>query len=98
MKVIFLDIDGVLNVIPQGRDEFGSKFHSHFENNLKHIIDNTGAKIVISSTWRMDGLEKMQAMWKARGLAGEVIDVTPDCTQLVKYGTFEYYDTVERGH
>lgn len=98
MKIIFLDIDGVLNVIPQGRDEFGAKFHSHFENNLKHIIESTGAKIVISSTWRMDGLEKMQAMWKARGLAGEVIDVTPDCTQLVKYGTFEYYDAVERGH
>ena len=26
-KIIFLDIDGVLNVYPQGRDEFGSIFH-----------------------------------------------------------------------
>ena len=98
MKVIFLDIDGVLNVISQGHDEFGSLFHKHFEDNLRRIIEQTGAKIVISSTWRMSGLEKMQAMWKHRDLAGEVIDVSPDCTQLVTYGTFEYYDAVERGH
>lgn len=98
MKIIFLDIDGVLNVISQGRDEFGSIFHKHLENNLRKVIEATGAKIVISSTWRMNGLEAMQSMWLKRGLAGEVIDVTPDCAQLVSYGTMEYYDAVERGH
>lgn len=76
-KIIFLDIDGVLNVIPQGRDEYGSIFHSHFVDNLKTIIDNTGAKIVISSTWRFDGLVQMQKMWKHRNLPGEIIDITP---------------------
>lgn len=50
MKIIFLDIDGVLNVIGQGRDEYGQIFHKHFENNLKRIIDETDAKIVISSS------------------------------------------------
>jgi hypothetical protein len=34
---VFLDIDGVLNVIPQGRDEFGSLFHKEFMDNLKWI-------------------------------------------------------------
>lgn len=97
-KIIFLDIDGVLNVIPQGRDDYGSCFHKHFEDNLRWIIEQTGAKIVISSTWRMSGLKVMQEMWKHRGLAGDVIDITPDCAQLVNYGTFEYYDAVERGH
>jgi hypothetical protein len=77
MKIIFLDIDGVLNVISQGRDRFGAIFHQHFVNNLKHIIDNTDAKIVISSTWRMSGLEIMQEMWKERNLPGEVIGITP---------------------
>ena len=48
MKIIFLDIDGVLNVINQGRDEFGHKFNPKFVGNLKAIIDATGAKIVIS--------------------------------------------------
>lgn len=49
-KIIFLDIDGVLNVIPQGFDDFGGIFHKNFEDNLKHIIEETNAKIVISST------------------------------------------------
>lgn len=77
MKVIFLDIDGVLCVIPNGRDEFGALFHRHFEDNLKWIIGETNAKIVISSTWRLAGLEEMKEMWKKRCLAGEVIDITP---------------------
>ena len=81
MKVIFLDIDGVLNVYGSPycgtRDEFGDCFHKHFEDNLRWIIEQTGAKIVISSTWRMSGLSVMQTMWQMRDLAGEVLDVTP---------------------
>ena len=87
MKVIFLDIDGVLNVIPQGHDEHGGIFHAHFIDNLKKIIDQTGAKIVISSSWRSAGLSGMQKMWADRKLPGEVIAITP-------YGnsTFQYLD------
>jgi hypothetical protein len=98
IKVIFLDIDGVLNVIPIGHDEFGGIFHTKFVDNLKRIIDETGAKIVISSTWRFGGLQRMKDMWKFRELPGEVIDITIDCYELIKEGRFEYYDEVERGH
>lgn len=77
MKVIFLDIDGVLNVHMQKHDEYGAVFHPQFVENLKTIIDKTGAKIVISSSWRHDGLDRMKAMWKDRNLPGEVIDITP---------------------
>lgn len=78
MKVIFLDIDGVLNVHYKGRqDEYGQAFHPNFVENLREVIDKTGAKIVISSTWRMSGLQVMQEMWKHRNLPGEVIDITP---------------------
>lgn len=78
MKIIFLDIDGVLNVTGQhGRDEYGSNFHPHLVDNLRLIIGATGAKVVISSTWRMSGLQEMQIMWEMRDLPGEVIDVTP---------------------
>lgn len=76
-KIIFLDIDGVLNVYCEGRDEYGCTFHKHFEDNLRWIIEQTNAKIVISSTWRMDGLEVIKEMWNKRNLAGEIIDVTP---------------------
>ena len=58
-KVIFLDIDGVLNIIPQGRDQYGSLFHPQFEDNLQYLIEQTKADIVISSTWRYSGLKVM---------------------------------------
>lgn len=60
------------------RDEFGNRFDPMTIRALKHIIDSTGAKIVISSSWRSDGLDVMQAMWKHRNLPGEVIGVTPN--------------------
>ena len=86
IKVIFLDIDGVLNVIPQGHDRWGAIFHPHLVDNLKRIIDITGAKIVISSTWRMGNeLPGMRELWSDRGLPGEVIGITPNF--MYKYGT-----------
>lgn len=103
MRILFLDIDGVLKDsvfyrIHNG-DEFGPLFYPHLVDNLKFIIESTGAKIVISSTWRTEkGLAVIQEMWKKRNLPGEIIDATPDCSQLVRYGKFEYYDAVERGH
>jgi len=98
MKIIFLDIDGVLNVYSHDHDRFGSQFHAHLVDNLRNIIDSTGAKIVISSTWRFDGLDRMKEMWDVRGLPGEVIDITVDCNDLVNSGMFEFYEQVERGH
>lgn len=97
-KIIFLDIDGVLNVIPPDYDQFGGIFHDHLVDNLAWIIKETGAKIVISSTWRFGGLERMKQMWQFRNLPGEVIDITPDCHDLVNEGRFEYLDHVDRGH
>lgn len=95
MKVIFLDIDGVLNVIGQGRDEYGQGFHRHLVENFEYVIRETAAKIVISSTWRFSGLSVMQSMWKDRNLPGEVIGVTPDCANLGENGLWE---TKERGY
>jgi hypothetical protein len=92
MKVIFLDIDGVLNSgdnmralhrlkvnhgIGETRDQHGQLFDDRCVNFLDCIIRETGAKLVISSTWRRAGLDKMKSMWNDRGLPGEVIDITP---------------------
>jgi len=78
MKVIFLDIDGVLNLYCESRDEYGCCFHQHLVDNLKRLIDQTGVKIVISSTWRLSGLVIMKEMWEKRNLPGEVIGITPN--------------------
>lgn len=98
MKVIFLDIDGVLNCIPQGHDDFGGIFHSHFVDNLGRILNETGAKIVISSTWKSSGLKYLKDMWSHRGYPGDIIDITPDVYDLINLGLFQYYDDVDRGH
>ena len=77
MKVIFLDIDGVLNVMYPERDEYGSIFHPHLVENLRRLINETGAKIVISSSWRHSGEKVMKEMWAFRNLPGEVVGITP---------------------
>lgn len=80
MKAIFLDIDGVLNVYCESRDEYGCVFHDHLVDNLRWVIDQTGAKIVISSTWRLSGEKAIMDMWDFRNLPGEVIGITPNLT------------------
>lgn len=98
IKVIFLDIDGVLNVYGTEHDQYGQIFHEHFVENLRTVVNKTGAKIVISSTWRFSGIERMRELWKFRNLPGEVIGITIDCYDLIKEGRFEFYDDVTRGH
>ncbi len=77
MKVIFLDIDGVLNLRRRTRDKYGSLFHKSWVDNLSRVIKETDAKIIVSSTWRYSGLTVMQSMWRDRNLPGEVIGITP---------------------
>ena len=90
-RVIFLDIDGVLNVYCESRDKYGCTFHTHFEDNLHDLIEATDAEIVISSTWRYSGLKVMQNMWRDRGLAGKVIDITPIIHDGVRCDEIDYW-------
>lgn len=52
MKVIFLDIDGVLNDFTMGVYGDDTPTDSHLRQ-LKYIVDETGAEIILSSTWRL---------------------------------------------
>lgn len=85
--LIFLDIDGVLNTANYqtlrqllGKDI--SDLHGHLFSpsavrNLQRLIKWTNAKIVLSSSWRLDGLDVMRRMWKERKMPGEIYDNTP---------------------
>lgn len=92
MKLLFLDIDGVLNT-EHGLKTISENWTKLYKiqvigekdpfcpeaiESLKTIIEETGAKIVIISTWAggPDGLKKMRKLWKYRDLPGEVYDVT----------------------
>lgn len=85
-KIIFLDIDGVLNTKwwytqmdrNTPKDKYGYAFDPRAVANLKRIVEETEADIVISSSWKFMGLDELRAMWKERGLPGSIIDVTPN--------------------
>lgn len=49
MKIIFLDIDGV--ILPHNRS-----FHRKSAELLQRVVEATGAQIVLSSTWRLFAL------------------------------------------
>ena len=50
MNIIFLDVDGVLNSIKELSERSFSKISL---NILKRIVDETNAKIVVISSWRL---------------------------------------------
>jgi len=70
IKVIFLDIDGVLKKIR------GKGIDTKSINNLNELIEKTGANIVISSRWRINGMDYVQNKLGDL-IVGEIIDVTP---------------------
>ena len=53
MSIIFLDIDGVMLPYTDIVD-----YPQHTLDNLKMIVDQTNAEIVLSSMWRFDNLDQ----------------------------------------
>lgn len=76
MKVLFLDFDGVLNTFTQRN--FGEQFSPGACKNLKSLLRRVpDLKIVVSSAWRMWGLEYVKATLKKNGINSDrVIDIT----------------------
>ena len=74
MKVIFLDVDGVLNSM-QDRFSQSLKTVDHLLL-LQELVDKTGAKIVLSSSWRgIPSLRKVVET-KLKEINAEIIGVT----------------------
>lgn len=89
MKIIFLDIDGVLNgygkdytyeYIKGYPDSGGSDEHllsRHLISNFNYLVEHTGAKVVVSSTWRLgETVESMQKIFNSVGIKCVVIGLT----------------------
>ena len=75
MKIIFLDIDGVLNCksTPNPRN-FPYIVDPKLLKRLKRLLDRTGATIVLSSTWRYDPA----GIFSAKHWGIPFMDVVPD--------------------
>lgn len=92
-NVLFLDIDGVLNSGPwlALETENSEEFHSRTDicqgtkdmdpeavGRLQRIVDATGAKIVLSSSWRyLYQPKKFMELLRAHGFVGDLIGATP---------------------
>ena len=84
IKILFLDVDGVLNTIDsKGRliCKNGDLYELNINNNriklLKKIIDDTNCKIVLTSTWRTKYIacNKLEKKLKYKNI--EIFDYTP---------------------
>ena len=89
MTIIFLDIDGVLRThksdlewslksgLPIPTKVYDRQFGQKCVSNINYIISLTGAKIVVSSTWRNNfTIEELGEIFRSRGIFGQIIDKT----------------------
>lgn len=83
-KYIFLDIDGVVNIPPY------DKFNKRCLYNLYSILDNTGAEIIISSSWREGDIELTKASFIKHGF-------DPEYAKFIKGETCRGYKYVKQG-
>ncbi len=83
MNVVFLDIDGVLVT---GFSSSGNSASPECVTALNHITNSTGAKIVVSSTWRWMGMDKVLEHLLQWGVTGEIIGATPTMESRIPNG------------
>jgi len=80
LKIIFLDIDGVLNCEIDNPDTRNMRhdISKRCMELLNDLIESTKSKIVISSTWRYSkSTEELQKIFEDHGFKGKIIDRTP---------------------
>jgi hypothetical protein len=84
-KIIFLDIDGVLNNGVDSDTHYDASYGEYFlysprcVSRLNQLIAATGASIVVSSTWRLGlTLEKMTLLLNNMGILPPIVGMTDD--------------------
>ena len=117
MRVIFLDIDGVLNselfnrTLDERHRQLGHhevcecfKLYRQIDRDavarLNRLVEATGSKIVISSSWRkLFDPPELHRILSEHGLVAEIIGETPDGPNDPEMlETFGHIDRVFRGH
>lgn len=76
MRIIFLDIDGVLineECLLSGRNVA----HPDCVAALNWLTEKSGAGLVITSTWRIRGFGYISTAFRRWGIKGQIVDMTP---------------------
>ena len=76
-KYIFLDIDGVISSLKSIENCFGG-LTKECQDNLGEILSLTKAKIILTSSWRLNTIEETQEFMKNKGFlfCEEIVGVT----------------------
>lgn len=74
MNVVFFDVDGVLNSEKFLCDKQGEFINPKNVANLKMIVDATHAKLVMTSDWRKQVIDKDVSKAHVRELIGRLAD------------------------
>lgn len=82
LRVIFLDIDGVLNcrsfVEGLGATEWDKMIDRRAVARLDLLVRRSSAEIVISSSWRCHlPIERIEAILQDHGFDGKILGITP---------------------
>lgn len=92
-KIIFLDIDGVMDTgnycgvlhskgLPTS-DEYGTVFDPRSVANLRHVIEETRGRHRCEFFWKeFMSFMDLDNMWNARHLPGQITGTTPVVTSL----------------
>ncbi|AHK11202.1 hypothetical protein S14_93 [Shewanella sp. phage 1/4] len=101
-KIIFLDIDGVLNNGIDSDTHYDASYGEYFLYSLKcvarlnRLISATGASIVVSSTWRLGlTLKEIRVLLNNMGIFAPVVGVTDDLSRYPCCRGNEIYKWIE---
>lgn len=82
IKIVFVDIDGVLNTTAWLSRVVGSELCPEHMGHLNHLLEVTGAKVVISSSWRTNRTtQELRDLFLQNGFKGTIIGKTPFISQ-----------------
>lgn len=112
-NIIFLDFDGVLNTTRyryemaqkdiRPCDQYGFLFDPEAIENLKSIIDSTGAKVCVTSSWAWEiGPKNLSTFWKKRNMPGLLsgttvgVQVYPECA-IIDEDEFDPFKLMGQG-
>lgn len=88
--VLFLDVDGVLNderILRRAKGPF-REIDPIKVGLLNRIVEQTGCRVILTSSWRSQGLSTVQAKLKRCGFRHNLDGATPDLLSNTPGGIF----------
>ena len=81
LRIVFLDVDGILSTTRRGYCP-SSQLSAACVSQLVSLLDSTDARVVLSSSWRLDLLQKLELWEQLMGagmprdrLIGQTVDI-----------------------